>query len=251
MSWQSDTWASLLTVHRGARCQLVTWQLNEWRRDAPHTRARSASVSGGPRARERCGARLGVSTARRGCYGVGAASNGAGRRGASLRRAVGVCALAPAACALLRRLSGRLRRAGAGWARLARGSIRSGKPLRGVAAWVPVLNCPILTGALRVDCRRSARLVKGAARVWGVPAARCGCYGSARRWTARGGAGALPASGLHLCTGSRGSRAGALALGTLAPGWGGLDAAGAVLLAPWEGFAHRCEASATCASELP
>ena len=34
-------------------------------------------------------------------------------------RVVGVCALAPAACALLRRFSGRLRRVGAGWAQLA------------------------------------------------------------------------------------------------------------------------------------
>ena len=47
-----------------------------------------------------------------------------------------VCARAPAARALLRWLSGRLRRL-AGWARLVRGSWRHGKPLRGAgAAWV-------------------------------------------------------------------------------------------------------------------
>ena len=47
-------------------------------------------------------------------------------------------------------------------------------PFVGVAASVgawselpyPGLNCPTLAGALRVDSRRSARLVKGAARVW-------------------------------------------------------------------------------------
>ena len=61
------------------------------------------------------------------------------RRGAegckppATRRAVGVCAKAPAARALLRRLSGRLRRVGVGWAGLARGSWRPGKALRGAA----------------------------------------------------------------------------------------------------------------------
>ena len=42
-------------------------------------------------ARERCGACLGVPAARRGSFGVGAASDGAGRRAARLQRAVGVC----------------------------------------------------------------------------------------------------------------------------------------------------------------
>jgi hypothetical protein len=75
-------------------------------------------------ARERCGARLGVPAARRGSFGLGAASDGARRGRRTLRRAVGVCALAPATRALQRFLSGRLRLAGAGWARLARGSMR-------------------------------------------------------------------------------------------------------------------------------
>ena len=106
--------------------------------------------------------RLRVPAARRGCFGVGAASDGppgVGRRGASgLRRAVGVCALAPAACALLRRLSGRLRRAGAGWARLARGSMRPGKALRDDAAQVPHLrlSCPTLVGARAAPRRLQA-----------------------------------------------------------------------------------------------
>jgi hypothetical protein len=49
--WTSPTRAWLrATRRRGASCQLlVTWHLNEWRRDAQHTRARSASVPGGPR----------------------------------------------------------------------------------------------------------------------------------------------------------------------------------------------------------
>ena len=92
---------------------------------------RSASVSGGPHGSRRCGAYLGVPAARRDCSGVGATSGGAERRGASLRRAVGVCALAPAARALLRCLSGRLRLAGAAWARLTRGSMRPGQALQG------------------------------------------------------------------------------------------------------------------------
>ena len=71
------------------------------------------------------------------CFGLGAASDGAGRGRRTLRRAVGVRAQAPAARALLRRLSGRLRQAGAGWARLARGSIRSGKSLRSGGTRVP------------------------------------------------------------------------------------------------------------------
>ena len=74
--------------------------------------------------------------------------------------------------------------------------------------------------------------------------------GSARRRTARGGAGALPASGCgRVCTGCRDARAAAPALGTLAPGGGGLGAAGAGLMAPWEAFAHRCDAGAAFASE--
>ena len=144
MSWQSDTWTSLLTVHRGARCQLlVTWHLNEWRRDAPHSRA------------------------------------------------------------------------------------------------------------LRVGFWWSARLVKGAARVWACLRLGAAVSGSARRQSARGGAGALPASGWRLCTGCRDARAAAPALRTLAPGGGGLGAAGAGLNAPWEAFEHRCDAGATLASELP
>jgi len=60
---------------------------------------------------------------------VGAASHGAGgQRGASLWRAVGVCALAPAARTLLRWLSGRLRRVGAGWALVRGGPWRTWRP---------------------------------------------------------------------------------------------------------------------------
>ena len=80
-------------------------------------------------ARQRCVAC--VPAARRGCFGLGTASDGGGRGRRTLRRAVGVCALAPAACAQLRWLSGCLRRVGAGFAQLARGSMRSGKALRG------------------------------------------------------------------------------------------------------------------------
>ena len=68
-------------------------------------------------ARERCDACLGVTAARRGGFGHGAARPlgvGRGRRTA-LPRAVGLCALAPTARALLRWLSEALRRVLAGW----------------------------------------------------------------------------------------------------------------------------------------
>ena len=57
---------------------------------------------------------------------------GAGRRAALLLGAVGVSALALAARVLLRRLSGRSRRAGAGWERLLQGSFLAEKHLRRV-----------------------------------------------------------------------------------------------------------------------
>ena len=89
-----------------------------------------------------------------------------------------MCALAPAARALLRRLSGGLRRAGAGWARLERGSMRSGKPLRDSAGRVPLLrlSCPTLPGARRVDFRRSAAARERCGVRLGVPAARRGGF---------------------------------------------------------------------------
>jgi hypothetical protein len=75
-------------------------------------------------------------------------------------------------------------------------------------------------------------------------ASGCAC-GAARRFrgrrgvTRRGAEGCKPpASGWCVCTGSHDARAAALALGTLAPGGGGLGAAGAGLDAPWEGFAQ-------------
>ena len=97
---------------------------------------------------------------------------GAARVGACLRRgavradarthdgrAVGVCALA-AACVLLRRLSGRLRRLGAGWTRLVRGSIRSGKPSRIVAKRVPQVSGNGVTELLYPG-RRAPRRPRG------------------------------------------------------------------------------------------
>ena len=76
-------------------------------------------------------------------------------------------------------------------------------------------------------------------------------FNPARRQSARGGAGALPASGWCVCTGCSGARAVSPAFGGLAPGGGGLGAAGAGLNAPWEGFARRRGAGAAFASELP
>jgi hypothetical protein len=72
--------------------------------------------------------RRAAGTPRRAPHLKGAAWTAWSRRGvrrcgsgqAHFRRAVGVCALAPAARALLRWLSGRLRRVGAGWVRLPR-----------------------------------------------------------------------------------------------------------------------------------
>ncbi len=103
------------------------------------------------------------------------------------------------------------------------------RPLRGVAAWVPLydVNCLTLAGSLRVDSRRSALLVKGAAHVW-VCLRRGTALSlsvSARLGAALGGAGALPASSWCVCTGSRRVRATAMALGTLAPVRGGFGAA--------------------------
>ena len=117
---------------------------------------------------------------------------GVSRRGAwqaHFRRAVGVCALAAAARALPRRHSERLRRAGSGGARLARGSMRPGKPLRNDAARVPhlCLSGPNLAGARRVDFRLSARLVTGAVRFWVCLRRGAALLGSAQRRTARGG----------------------------------------------------------------
>ncbi len=102
-------------------------------------------------------------------------SDGAERRGASLRRAVGVCALAPAARALQRWLSRRLRLAWAGWARLARGSWR---PLRGGVAWLPLASELPYPGR-RASCRLQA--VSAAPKMCGarlgVPVARRGSFG--------------------------------------------------------------------------
>ena len=81
-------------------------------------------------------------------------------------------------------------------------------------------------------------------------ASGCAC-GAARLFWGRRGVGRRGAegckplvSGWRVCTGSRGARAAALALGALAPGGGGLGAAGAGLAAPWEAFAERCDAGA-------
>ena len=172
--------------HRGARCQLVTWHLNDWRRDALHTRARSASVSGGPR---------GFFKVRRasGCA-CGAAQLFWGRRGVIRRGAEGckppasgwrVCTgsrgLRAAAPALgtLAPGGGGLGAAGAGLDALWEAFAGRGRrhPWR--------LNCPILTGALRVDARRSARLLQGAARVWVCQRRGAAVSGSARRQSAR------------------------------------------------------------------
>ena len=105
--------------------------------------------------------------------------------------------------------------------------------------------------ALRVGFWRSALLVKGAARVWVCLRRGAAVLGSARRQTARGGVGKAPASGWRVCTGWCDARAAAPALGTLAPGGGGLGTVGAGLNAPWEGFARRRGAGAAFASELP
>jgi hypothetical protein len=83
----------------------------------------------------------------------------------------------------------------------------------------------------------------------GVPAARRGCCGVGAASDGAGRAGAPPASGWLVRTGSRDAHAGALSLGTLAPGGGGLGAADAGLMAPWEACADGCGVGAT--SELP
>ena len=93
----------------GASCDVAPKRV---RADSARAPRRSLVVRA---ARERCGARLGVPAARGGSFGLGAASDGAGRGRRTLRRAVGWSALALAARALLRLDSGRLRLAGAGW----------------------------------------------------------------------------------------------------------------------------------------
>ena len=150
------------------------------------------------------------------------ARRGCARRGAgdTLRRAVGVCARALAARALLRRacaLVGGSDGGGRGWrgARCALGSL-CGAVRRGCHPWC--LNCPILPGALRVGSWWSARLVKGAARVWVCLWLGAALSGSARRCAARGGAGAHSGERLacvhwllrlpHGCAGSLGARSG-------------------------------------------
>ena len=194
----------------------------------------------------RCGARLWGSCASARLLGLGAAVRGVGRRAALLLVGLGAPALAERA--LLRRLSGRLRWVGAGFAWLARGSMRSGKSFGGGAAWVP----PLVSELPYPDIRAlrlflvSARLLKGAARVWVCLRLGAAVLGSARRQTARGRVGTLahtPASGWRVCIGSGGARAAALALRALTPGPVGLGLAGAGLDAPWEACAaarHGC-----------
>ncbi len=116
-----------------------------------------------------------------------------------------VCALALAARA---RCCGRE----VGWARLARGSLRPGKPLQGGAVWVPPPDWPYIGRRAR---RWSVVVAKVAARAPGA-------YGSARLFRARRGDGRrgagrvhTPASGWLVCTGSRSACAAALGLGRL------------------------------------
>ena len=92
-----------------------------------------------------------------------------------------MCALAAAARALFLRLSAGLLRAGAGWARLARGSMRPGKALRDDAARVPHLrlNCPTLAGAASIS-GGLLQLVNGALRVWMYLRRGAAVSGSAR-----------------------------------------------------------------------
>ena len=125
----------------------------------------------------------------RGCGGVGAASDGAGRGRRTSGERLACVHWLPRRIALLRRLAGRLHLAGAGWARLARGSKRPGKPWRSDTTRVPHLasELPYLAGALRVDSRRSAWLFKGAARVLVCLRLDAAVLGSARRRRARGG----------------------------------------------------------------
>jgi hypothetical protein len=125
-----------------------------------HMKTCGANLARAPRrslviraARERCGACLGVLAARRGSNGLGAAGRGVWRARRTLRRAVGVCAQVPAARALLRLVVGRSRRAGAGWARLTRGSIRPWKALRGSAA----TGCLCVVSELPYPGRRAPR----------------------------------------------------------------------------------------------
>ena len=108
--------------------------------------------------------------------------------------------------------------------------------------------------ALRVGFWWSARLVKGAARVWVCLRRGAAVLGSARASKERRGAEGCnpPASSWRVCTASRCLRAAAPALGTLAPGGGGLDAAGSGLDALWAGFAGRGNWQLSpLASELP
>ncbi len=94
----------------------------------------------------------------------------------------------------------------------------------------------------------SGRLFKGARAPVGL--LRFGAAPRAVRGCARRGAGQgqTQASGWCVCTVSGGAHAAALALDTLAPGEGGLGAAGAGLDAPLEGFAAWVP---PLASELP
>ncbi len=90
-----------------------------------------------------------------------------------------MCALAPATRALQRCLSGRLRLAGAGWARLARSSWWPGKPLQTGAVRVP-----LLVSELPYPGRRAPRRLQAVHAVFlrcgaylGVPAAQGCCFG--------------------------------------------------------------------------
>ena len=144
----------------GARCALESLRAalrrgcHPWRLNCPTLAgARRVDSRRSAAARERCGARLGVPAARRSCSGVGAASNGAGRRAASLRRAVGVCALAAATRALLRRLSGACAgwgRAGRGWhgARCALGRLCGARQVSPLASELPYPGAASTSGCL-------------------------------------------------------------------------------------------------------
>ena len=179
MSWQSDTWTSLLTVHRGARCQLlVTWHLNEWRRDAPHSRALRVGFWWSARLLEGA-ARVRV------CLRRGAAVAGSARwrtaRGGGVQASGERLACVHWLARLARCCAGS-RDACAGWGLAGRGWRGAQCALESLCATTRRgcrlrLSCPTLAGARRVDTRRSAAAPARCGARLGVLAARRGGFG--------------------------------------------------------------------------
>ena len=111
-------------------------------------------------------------------------------------------------------------------------AMKRGASVPGARCDVALKRVEHISRALRVGPWWSARLVKSAARDWVCLRLGAALLGSAWRCAVQAEGCKPPASGWGVCTGSRGARAAALALGALAPGGGWLGVACSRLMRP-------------------